>query len=220
MMSITTIPPTRCSIIQSETGVGYIKYVPTPSLLPFEILVKTVAVAINPTDHKMPAAFPSPGAIIGCDFAGTITKLGDDVSSISRLRVGDRVAGSVHGSNPMDPADGAFSEYIKTSADLVFPLRDSMSWETAAAIGGTGHGSLCLALKDVMGLVGTPIESTQDSEYVLVYVGWISQYFIRRVDAEKQYKGRQHRNRYYGSSDFEAVSVHSKKAVIPMITPE
>jgi NADPH:quinone reductase-like Zn-dependent oxidoreductase len=185
MMSVTAIPPTRCSIVQSDTGVGYIKDVPTPSLLPSEILVKTVAVAINPTDHKMPAAFPSPGAIIGCDFAGTVAKLGDDVKSFSRLRVGDRVAGSVHGSNPMDHADGAFSEYVKTSADLVFPLQDSMSWETAAAIGGTGHGSLCLALRDVMGLVGTPIEPTQNSEYVLVYVGQGPWYFTRRVDVEK-----------------------------------
>jgi NADPH:quinone reductase-like Zn-dependent oxidoreductase len=208
MMSTTTIPPTRCSIVQSETGVGYIKDVPTPSLLPSEILVKTAAVAINPTDHKMPAAFPSPGAIIGCDFAGTIAKLGEDVKSISRLRVGDRVAGSVHGSNPMDHADGAFSEYIKTSADLVFQLQDSMSWETSAAIGGTGHGSLCLALKDVMGLAGTPIEPTQDSEYVLVYVGGNICSFIRRVDVEK-YKGRQHCNRHYGSPAFKAVSINS-----------
>ena len=179
MISTTTVPTTRSSIVQSDTGIGFIKDVPTPSLLPFEILVKTVAVAINPTDHKMPTAFTSPGAIIGCDFAGTVAKLGHNVQSISRLRVGDRVAGSVHGSNPIDHADGAFSEYIKTSADLVLRLPDSMSWETAAAIGGTGHGSLCLALWDVMGLVGSPTEPTQNSEYVLVYVGQFSQNSMR-----------------------------------------
>jgi len=169
-MPDTTIPVTRQAIIQDGFGHGVVATVPMPVIAASEILVRTVAVAINPTDHKMPANFSSPRAIIGCDFAGIVAKVGPGVPENSEIRIGTRVAGAVHGSNPIDHADGAFSEYIKTSADLVFVPPNDMSWEEAAAIGGTGHGSLCLALWGSMGLSGRPKSPTGGEDYVLVYV--------------------------------------------------
>ncbi|KAF2180837.1 hypothetical protein K469DRAFT_729738 [Zopfia rhizophila CBS 207.26] len=104
----------------------------------------TVAVAINPTDYKMLQNFPCPGTIIGCDFAGSFVRIGDD-------------------------AQGALAEYVRTSTDLVFRVQDHMSWENVAATGGIGHGSLCLALWGALGLSGRP-EKSENPEYALVYV--------------------------------------------------
>ena len=166
------LPSTRRAIVQGTTEYarGTIEDIVIPELGVDEILVQTVAVAINPTDHKMPTNFPSPGAIIGCDYAGVVIAVGNGVQGESSVQVGDRVAGAVHGSNPIDHTDGAFSEYVRTSADLVFVVPKTMSWEDAAAIGGTGHGSLCLVLWRDLNLPGTPQSPSEMPEHVLVYV--------------------------------------------------
>ncbi|KAF2185496.1 GroES-like protein [Zopfia rhizophila CBS 207.26] len=167
-MATSTLQTKRRAIVQGEAGSKTIRNVPIPSISPSEILVKTIAVAINPTDHKMPDSFPSLGAIVGCDYSGIVVKVGSETSG---LRVGDRVAGAVHGSNPIHHEDGAFAEYIKTSADLVYHVPGIFSWEDAAAIGGTGHGSLCLAFWGALDLPGRPEAPSTKPEYVLVYGG-------------------------------------------------
>lgn len=57
-----------------------------------------------------------PGAIIGCDLAGSIVRLGPNLTDKS-LKVGDRVAAFVHG--------GKFS--------------DKVSWDRATLIGPRAH---------------------------------------------------------------------------------
>lgn len=96
-------------------------------------LVKTAAVAINPVDAKMLDYDPVPGATHGFDFAGTIVALGPDTPT--HLRVGDRVAGFVHGMNRVLPSVGAFAEYVSASAELLLKIPDSMSFDDAASIG-------------------------------------------------------------------------------------
>jgi NADPH:quinone reductase-like Zn-dependent oxidoreductase len=69
--------------------------VPLPKLQGDDwILVKTKAVALNPTDWKSISNSPSPGAISGCDYAGVVEEVG---KSVSNLKIGDRVAGFVRG---------------------------------------------------------------------------------------------------------------------------
>jgi NADPH:quinone reductase-like Zn-dependent oxidoreductase len=73
--------------------------VPLPKLQGDDwILVKTKAVALNPTDWKSISNNPSPGAIAGCDYAGVIEEVGKGVTG---LNVGDRVAGFVRGGRTM-----------------------------------------------------------------------------------------------------------------------
>lgn len=67
-----------------------------------------------------------------------------DVTGIWRL--GDRVLGAVHGSNPNDPSTGAFALFVAAEADLVLRVPEEMSWDEAAAWGGIGWGTLGIAL--------------------------------------------------------------------------
>ncbi|KAJ2995829.1 hypothetical protein NUW58_g1158 [Xylaria curta] len=108
-----------------------------------QVLVRTVAVAINPCDWKMPDNFPCIGSIGGSDFAGTIVVLGTGVqASHPELNVGDRVCGAVHGFDPANLAGGCFSEYVAATADILLKIPNDVSWEEAAAIGGTSIATL------------------------------------------------------------------------------
>ena len=68
---------------------------PVPELKPKNIIVKTTAVALNPIDYMVTDYFDATGALIGCDYAGVVEKVGDEVTI--DLKPGDRVAGFVHG---------------------------------------------------------------------------------------------------------------------------
>jgi len=143
---------------------------PFPTLQPNTILVKTVAVALNPTDHKMATRFPIPGMTIGCDFAGTIVALGPGVPDLQQgqgrmWKVGDHVFGGIHGANPADPTCGTFGEYLVADADFVFKAPEWMDWKTAAALGGVGIGTVGLALFQYLKPPGTleePLNSEKD----------------------------------------------------------
>lgn len=164
------LPATQKAIIQGPTGTPTLTpSIPLPPLSPDQILVKTIAVALNPTDYKMPANFPSPGAIVGCDLSGLIVRLGS--TAPSSLKIGDRVCGAVHGSNPIDHQTGAFAEFVRADAGLVLKVPDGMGWEEAAAIGGIGHGTLGLALWDSLELPASPDKPAEKAAHVLVYGG-------------------------------------------------
>lgn len=66
-----------------------------PSPDPGQILIRTHAVALNPSDWMALQFFSRAGAGMGFDFAGTVAELGSGTSHF--WNVGDRVAGMVHG---------------------------------------------------------------------------------------------------------------------------
>lgn len=85
--------------------------VPLPPLESGSVLVKTKAVAGNPTDWKHIVYGIGPqGSILGCDIAGQIVKLGPDVDP-NEFHIGDNVFGFVHGASIKRPQNGAFAEY-------------------------------------------------------------------------------------------------------------
>lgn len=150
---ITPLPPTQTAILQSSTGALTIASTSTPKPSSTQLLVRTHAVALNPTDYKMPLLQPSPGALAGCDFAGTIISLGSSVSAVRPdLQIGDRVCGAVHGSNPIDHGSGAFADFVVAEVGLVLKVPAAWQWEEAAAVGGIGWGTLGLALWEALGL--------------------------------------------------------------------
>jgi len=88
-----------------------------------------------------------------------------------RLTVGDKVAGAVHGSNPLRPHVGAFGEYVTAFGDCVFRIPEGMSWEEAAAIGGAAPGTIGLALVESLAIPTHPEKPTSTPFFVLVYGG-------------------------------------------------
>ncbi|KAJ6007414.1 Protein TOXD [Penicillium herquei] len=140
---------------------------PVPALLDDYILVKTEAVALNPTDWKFVANNSLPGCLVGCDYAGVIEEVGKDVKK--EFKKGDRVCGFAHGGHRLRPQVGAFAEYIIAKGDVQMPIPDNLSFQEAATLGvgiatvGQGlYQSLKLAL---------PTSPLTTPEPLLIYGG-------------------------------------------------
>jgi aspyridone synthetase trans-acting enoyl reductase len=161
------------ALIASSLGVLTLsKTVPVPDIEGDEILVKVKAVALNPSDWKLLEDSCTPGAISGCDFAGTIVSIGRDVHR--PFRVNDRVFGFVFGSNPSRPGNGAFAEYVAATGDLCLPIPDLMSFEEAASLGaGTMSVGLAFRSLGIISVLKPNLPSILHSErrYALVYGG-------------------------------------------------
>ncbi|KAI1174424.1 GroES-like protein [Nemania sp. FL0916] len=166
------VPSTQTAIKQGADGTLSIqKNVALPELRPDRILVKVAYVAINPCDWKMSERFPAPGAVDGCDFSGTVVALGSDTSKTGRFQIGEKVCGGVHGSNPIDLSTGSFADYVSADAEFTFKVPSYMNLEQAAAVGGTGMGTMGLALFRCLKLPGSPTApvAEEESKQVLVY---------------------------------------------------
>ncbi|GAW18779.1 hypothetical protein ANO14919_082610 [Xylariales sp. No.14919] len=167
---MATLPSRQRAIIQvDDTGtLGQVYDRPLPVPGPGHVLIKVAAVALNPCDWKMSSAFPSKGASCGSDFAGCIVKLGEGVT---RLDVGNRVAGAVHANNPINPTSGAYAQYATVDSRLLWPIPNDMSWGEAATIGLCGIGTVGMAAWHNLELTGTPEAPVEKAPFVLVYGG-------------------------------------------------
>lgn len=172
-----SLPKTQTAILQGDDGVLEVsENVPLPHIPLNRMLVKVIAVALNPCDWKMPSQFPAKGVVNGTDYAGVIVSIGKEVATLSsrpQWRVGDEVFGACHGANAIDPESGAFAEYVRSDPELLFRKPPSMPWEEAAAWGASGLATLGLSFfwSGGMGLEGSPESPAQTPEQVLVYAG-------------------------------------------------
>ncbi|KAH7139906.1 chaperonin 10-like protein [Dactylonectria estremocensis] len=141
--------------------------IPIPAITSNEILVKVKAVALNPTDFKHLDIISPPHSIIGCDFAGVVHRVGD--AAKTRWKVGDRVAGAVHGG--LFPDKGAFAEYLKVDHELAWKVPDHIT-DTDATTYGVSAVTAMLSLNVRHGLPfvdgSTPI---QRDEAIFIYAG-------------------------------------------------
>lgn len=136
-----------------------------PTVADDEVLVKVVAVAINPIDGKSAELSPTAGATSGCDFAGSVVQLGSNITKA--LKLGDRVCACIFGNNPERQDNGAFSEFVAVPADLVLKIPDSMSYQTAATL-GVAVATVGMALYNSLKLP-SPLSLKNESKYFLVY---------------------------------------------------
>jgi len=105
----------------------YIGETSTPEIKPTEVLVKIKAFGLNRMDisqreGKYPAP-PGSSSVLGVEFSGTITQLGDNVSS---WKVGDEVLGLAGG--------GAYAEYIAVNETHIIQKPSHLTWVEAASI--------------------------------------------------------------------------------------
>jgi NADPH:quinone reductase-like Zn-dependent oxidoreductase len=150
--------------------------VPVPALsTDYHVMVRVLAVALNPNDHKMATHFPMPGNTAGCDFCGVV--VGVTPSTGSRMRqkypAGTRVCGAVFPYRPNDKHNGAFAQFVVVDSRLLLKVPDHWSDLQGAALGGVGWSTVCLAVADpdALALVGTPSKPIQKPLPVLVYGG-------------------------------------------------
>jgi NADPH2:quinone reductase len=113
---------------------------PVPEIKPHEVLVKVLAVSVNPIDTYIRNGanyWPLPQPfIIGCDLAGAIVAVGSDVKN---WRVGNRVWGSNQG---LLGRQGTFAEFAAVDPQWLYPTPANVSDEAAAAcalVGITAH---------------------------------------------------------------------------------
>ncbi|KAI0477621.1 putative zinc binding dehydrogenase [Xylariaceae sp. FL0804] len=173
-MAALSVPEFQTGIVQSgdagggDHNLSISNSVPTPTLAsPHDVLVRVLAVALNPTDHKMPAHFPSPGNRVGCDFCGVVihtVHAGQATSSqpSTALKVGTRVCGGLFPyGRPQggdQPTCGAFAQYLVADSRLLVRVPDAWSDLQAAALGGIGWTTVGLAMSDpdALDLPGLP----------------------------------------------------------------
>jgi NADPH:quinone reductase-like Zn-dependent oxidoreductase len=142
--------------------------VPVPEIKNYEILVRVRCVALNPTDFKHIDILSPRGAIIGCDYSGTVAKIGTEAPG--NWTVGDRVAGWTHGGLYTDR--GSFAEYLKIPGDLAWKVPPSVSDEQATTFGVSAVTAM-LALNVRLGVPwidAFPVKERSDTP-LLIYSG-------------------------------------------------
>ncbi len=132
----------KAAFIQQTGTPDVIQYgdLPDPSPAAGQVLVRVRSVAVNPVDTYIRGGadyweLPSP-FIIGCDLAGVVEAVGDQVTE---FQVGDRVWCTNQG---LVGRQGTFAELAVVDACWLYPLPNSVDFDTAAAsalVGVTAH---------------------------------------------------------------------------------
>jgi NADPH:quinone reductase-like Zn-dependent oxidoreductase len=138
-----------------------------PALRDDYILVKVVAIALNPTDWKHIDFLAPVGAIIGCDYAGIVEEVGEAVTK--PFKKGDRICGFAHGGNAVSLDDGSFAEYITVKGDVQIKIPDNLSFQEAATL-GVGVTTVGQGLYQSLKL-SHPTRPLEEPEPLLIYGG-------------------------------------------------
>ena len=142
---------------------------PIPRLRDDYLLIKTSAVALNPSDWKHVDFMATPSALLGCDYSGTVLAIGPAVKK--QFKIGDRVCGMCHGANMLEHEDGAFAEVIAAKGDVQMKVPEGMGMEEASAL-GVGVVTVGLGLFQSLQL---PLPDTEEAKekggFVLIYGG-------------------------------------------------
>lgn len=132
----------KAAFIRNTGSPDVIQYgdLPEPTLGPGQALVKMAAVSVNPIDTYIRNGanyWPLPQPfIIGCDMAGSVLAVADDVHSV---KIGDRVWCSNQG---LLGRQGSFAEICAIDAHWLHPTPDRVADTSAAAmalVGITAH---------------------------------------------------------------------------------
>ena len=158
----------KAVVIQGPKKAAVVSDRPIPKLRDHYILVKTAAVALNPTDWQhVEYLVEEGGPLVGCDYSGIVEEVGPKVTK--PFKHGDRIAGMAHGANAVQHEDGTFAEHIVVKGDMQMKIPDDVSFEEAATF-GVGITTVGQGLYQKLGLAW-PNEPVKDSPPVLIYGG-------------------------------------------------
>ncbi|TFY63381.1 hypothetical protein EVG20_g6344 [Dentipellis fragilis] len=160
-MSATQIPETqKAAIVQKDLTIA-VETIPVASPGAGQVLVKINVAAQNPTDWKsIEWKIIGPGKGTGCDFAGVVAAIGDDVTNVA---VGERVAGWVIASAGKT---AAFREYTVVDAHPLYKIPDNITDEEASTV----PLAIATAAIGLRRLTNYP-EGAPYNRYVLVWGG-------------------------------------------------
>ncbi|MFC6253295.1 NADP-dependent oxidoreductase [Secundilactobacillus hailunensis] len=124
-----------------------------PQVTDDTVLVGVNAFSINPMDiaarmGKLPAPFSANWSfplVLGWDFAGTVAKVGKNVTG---YKVGDRVFGGIPSSHAGN--NGSYGRFVVTTPDIMAKIPAGLSFDQAAALpvaGGTAYVGIVENLK-------------------------------------------------------------------------
>lgn len=103
--------------VEAKGGPAIIHDRPMPTLRPSYMIVKVIAVALNPADDLLiDYQLAVPGSLLGCDYAGVVVHVGEHVER--DFKEGDRVCGATR---PADP--GLPSSMHNFALMVTFPNR-------------------------------------------------------------------------------------------------
>lgn len=172
-----TTPRTQTAVIQSKTPsrpsglpLAITSSKPVPEISsPYHVVVRVLAVGLNPTDYKMITHFFMEGNTVGCDFCGIVESAG----ALALVSPGERVCGADFPYRPDNSLNGAFAQYAVTDSRHVLRVPENWSDTQAAALGAIGWCTACLAISDpgALNLKGMPSRPTEKPVPVLVYGG-------------------------------------------------
>ncbi|RFU23877.1 hypothetical protein B7463_g12458, partial [Scytalidium lignicola] len=145
-------PPANNAIIKVGQSCATLSTIPIPSVRSPDnesfILIRTVAVAMNPTDWQTldepftnSKGVPNP-PVMGCDAAGVVVEVGGQVTK--KFNEGDKVLGASHGGNILYPQYGTFANYILIKGDTAIHIPSHLSFEEAATL-SCGFGTVALS---------------------------------------------------------------------------
>lgn len=144
--STSEIPTTMKAVVIEGDRAAVKSDVPLPELEDGFVLLKTIAVAGNPTDWKHIDYNIGPkGSIIGCDVVGKVVKLGPNADS--DISVGDNLYGFVHGSSVRFPTNGAFAEYVAIDSKIAYRAPKTMvlnNYDTPEGVVDSFEGAVSL----------------------------------------------------------------------------
>jgi len=155
------------AVVVQKPGEAQVQEASIPKLRDDYILVKTKAVALNPTDWKHVDFLTSKGARIGCDYSGVVEEVGSKVTK--PFKKGDRVCGFCHGGNEVNHDDGSFGEYITAKGDIQIQIPSNLSFEEAATL-GVGVTTVGQGLYQSLQLP-LPNKPATEKTYLLIYGG-------------------------------------------------
>lgn len=119
---------------------------PTPTVGPRDVLIKAIAIAINPVDCKTRAGYQRaiipmrPPCVLGMDVSGQVVAVG---SAVRAFKVGDEVV-----SSPSHKRQGCYAEFVAVDEAEVALKPAGLSHVDAASlplVGLTAWDSLCRA---------------------------------------------------------------------------
>ena len=152
-------------------GYRFADDIPIPLPKPGQMLCRVHAVALNPYDAKIVDYSNTPGAVGGCDFAGVVVDVGEDVK---RFKQGDRIFAVTFGLNPCDKTAGAFAEYALATEDLSCHVPEGLPLAKASSM-GLSIATAGLALFQELGLdllrLSTQPPDQDEPTFVLVSGG-------------------------------------------------